>query len=149
MLKFGHIWKTKLKTTLSPQSTERYASNFSDEAFFEKILNYGRQAGVAVIYAALLLYYLVQKPGLPWKVKLAIFGALGYFILPFDVIPDFIVGLGYSDDLTVLLGVLTCCYMYVDDHVREQARAKVSEWFGESHQSIGAIDRITNRKSPA
>ncbi len=131
------------------EGTDRYASRYSEGAFFEKILKYGRQAGVAVIYAALLLYYLVQKPGLPWKVKLTIFGALGYFILPFDVIPDFIVGLGYADDLTVLIGVLTCCYMYIDDTVREQARAKVNEWFGEAHQGIGAVDRLMSKKSAA
>lgn len=131
------------------QGTERYASGFSDSAFFEKILKYGKQAGVAVVYAALLLYYLVQKPGLPWKVKLTIIGALGYFILPFDVIPDFIVGLGYGDDLAVLIGVLTCCYVHIDDQVREQARAKVSEWFGEAHQSIGVVDRMMNKKTTA
>ena len=133
----------------SSEGPERYASNFSEGAFFEKILRYGRQAGVAVVYATLLLYYLVQKPGLPWKVKLTILGALGYFILPFDVIPDFIVGLGYGDDITVLIGVLTCCYMYIDDTVRERARAKVNEWFGEAHHGIGAVDRLMSKKNTA
>jgi uncharacterized membrane protein YkvA (DUF1232 family) len=133
----------------SAQGAGRYAPHFSDGAFFEKARRYGRQAGVAVIYAGLLLFYLLKKPDLPWKVRLTIAGALGYFILPFDVLPDFIVGLGFSDDLSVLMGVLACCYVHVDDGVRERARAKVKEWFGEHCDGTGVVDGILGARSAA
>jgi len=120
----------------------RYASHYSEGAFFEKVRMYGRQAGVAVVYAGLLLFYLLRKPDLPWKVRLAIVGALGYFILPFDALPDFIVGLGYTDDLSVLIGVLACCYMHVDGGVRERARAKASEWFGDQCGGMALVDKM-------
>jgi uncharacterized membrane protein YkvA (DUF1232 family) len=126
-----------------------YASYYSEGGFIEKARRYGRQAGVAVIYAGLLLFYLLKRPGLPWKVRLAIAGALGYFILPLDTLPDFIVGLGYSDDLSVLLGVLACCYMHVDDGVRERARAKIKEWFGERCDGAMAVDSILGARSAA
>ena len=38
----------------------------------------------------------------PWKTIAAITGAIIYFVSPIDVIPDFIVGLGYADDLVVI-----------------------------------------------
>jgi len=38
----------------------------------------------------------------PWFTIAAIGGALFYVISPFDLIPDFIPGLGYLDDVTVL-----------------------------------------------
>lgn len=83
------------------------------------------------------------------KVRLIIPGGLGYFILPIDVIPDFIVGFGYTDDLSVLIGVLACCYVHVDDAVRTQAHAKIREWFGEEKQGFGIIDRVVTRGSMA
>lgn len=119
-----------------------YAAHYSEGAFLDKARRYGRQAGVAAIYAGLLLFYLLKRPDLPWKVRLAIAGALGYFILPADMLPDIIVGLGFSDDLSVLLGVLTCCYGHVDDGVRERARAKVEELFGERCDGTGIVDRV-------
>jgi uncharacterized membrane protein YkvA (DUF1232 family) len=122
------------------QPPYRHAARFSDGAFFDKLGGYGRQAGAAVVYAGMLLYYLLKKDGLPLQVKLAIAGALGYFILPVDALPDFIVGLGYTDDLSVLIGVLTCCYVHIDDGVRDRARAKVKEWFGEDCRGIGIVD---------
>jgi uncharacterized membrane protein YkvA (DUF1232 family) len=131
------------------EDTGRYASHYSEGAFLAKARWYGRQAGVAVVYAGLLLFYLLRKPDLPWKVRLTIAGALGYFILPLDVLPDFIVGLGYSDDLSVLMGVLACCYVHIDEGVRERARAKVREWFGERHEGTRVVDHILGVRSLA
>lgn len=38
----------------------------------------------------------------PWKVKAIIAFAILYFISPFDLVPDWIVGFGLLDDLTVV-----------------------------------------------
>lgn len=42
----------------------------------------------------------------PFKSILLIFAALIYFINPFDLIGDFIPGIGYIDDITIILWVL-------------------------------------------
>ena len=39
----------------------------------------------------------------PLKVKGILLAALAYFVLPIDIVPDFILGLGFTDDLTVLV----------------------------------------------
>ena len=47
-------------------------------------------------------YYCALDPATPFRAKAVLFGALAYFILPFDIIPDFILGLGFTDDAAAL-----------------------------------------------
>jgi uncharacterized membrane protein YkvA (DUF1232 family) len=41
----------------------------------------------------------------PWKTMLIILAGLIYFVNPFDLVPDFLPGIGYIDDITILLWV--------------------------------------------
>lgn len=51
----------------------------------------------------LVLYQLIAKhPETPWLAKLCFGLAIGYLLLPFDLIPDFIPVLGQLDDLLVV-----------------------------------------------
>jgi uncharacterized membrane protein YkvA (DUF1232 family) len=59
-----------------------------------------------------------------------IFGGLGYFVLPIDSVPDFLVGIGYADDIAILFGIISAYGMYMDDASKAKARAKVREIFG-------------------
>lgn len=104
--------------------------HYSEEKFWKKLTRFGKKAGSSVVYAVLLLYYTLQKPSVPKKVKATIIGALGYFILPIDLIPDFLVGIGYTDDLGALGIALFQVAMYIDDDIKTKARTKLTEWFG-------------------
>lgn len=110
------------------KKTEKY---YSDEKFWDKLKKFAKKAGSSVVYAVLLLYYTLQKPEVPKKTKAVIIGALGYFILPVDLIPDMIIGVGFTDDLGALGIALFQVAMYIDDDVKHKARTKLSEWFGE------------------
>ena len=110
---------------------ERYAGAYSQSQFLAKVLKHARSIGASLLYKALQLFYVAQKPEVPKKVKATIYGALGYFILPFDVIPDMIVGVGYGDDATALLVALGIAHMYIDEEVREQAKRKLAGILGE------------------
>ncbi|MCA1060152.1 DUF1232 domain-containing protein [Rossellomorea aquimaris] len=109
-------------------NTEKH---FSEEKFWDKLKRYGVKAGHSVVYTALLLYFVLQKPDVPKKSKMVIIGALGYFILPTDFIPDMAVGIGFTDDLGALGLALIQVSMYIDDEVKAKAKAKLSDWFGD------------------
>lgn len=113
-----------------------YASNYSEESFWEKIVSIAQKAGIAVIYAGLLLFYTLQKPNLPVWARGSILGALGYFISPLDVIPDITPVVGYSDDLTVLILALGAVAIYIDEDVRRKAKAKLDDWFHDYDSSL-------------
>ncbi|MGS2778750.1 YkvA family protein [Robertmurraya sp. GLU-23] len=105
--------------------------HFSDEKFWGKLKKFAKKAGSSVVYAVLLLYFTLQKPEVPVKAKTIIIGALGYFILPFDLIPDVAVGVGYTDDLGALGVALFQVAMYIDEDIKSKAKEKLREWFGD------------------
>jgi uncharacterized membrane protein YkvA (DUF1232 family) len=71
---------------------------------------------------ALAAWYCATDAKTPLKVKATLFGALAYFILPFDVIPDVILGLGFTDDLAVLMTALTLVKSNITPAHQERAR---------------------------
>ena len=108
-----------------------YAKNYSEEGFWNKIVGVVKSAGLELIYKALQLYYATQSPNCPAGVKAAIYAALGYFILPIDIVPDFIPGMGFADDLAALTAALVMAQAYVDLGVRTKARNTVRRLFGD------------------
>ena len=56
---------------------------------------------------AVAAFYCAVDSATPMPIRATLFGALAYFVLPFDVIPDFILGLGYTDDAAVLVAAFT------------------------------------------
>ena len=110
----------------------KYAENYSEDGFFDKIKGTLKSAGLKIIYEALQLFYVTQNPNCPMKIKAGIFAALGYFISPIDLIPDFIPVAGYTDDGAAILLALTMAQIYIDDNVRRAAKNKIAALFGES-----------------
>ncbi len=51
-------------------------------------------------------YYCALDPATPMRVRGMLLAALAYFILPVDLIPDMIAGLGFADDAALLTAVL-------------------------------------------
>lgn len=113
-----------------------YSGHYDENAFWKKLKKFARKAGIKVSYAALLLYYVVKSPETPGKDRAKIIGALGYFILPIDLIPDFIPIAGYTDDLAALTWGVYCVIKCITPEVKAQAVAKLHEWFGNFDESM-------------
>ena len=109
----------------------RYSKHFSEKSLWAKIKNYSKEAGAKVVYVALLLYYIMEDGGVSLKSKLTIAAALGYFILPADAIFDLTPILGFSDDLGVLLFALSQVSNSITPEIKQKARTKLQQWFGE------------------
>jgi len=114
----------------------RFRDNFSDNQFWDKLKNFASRAGIKVVYAALLLYYVLKNPLTSTKDRAKIIGALGYFILPIDLIPDGIPMAGYADDLAALTWGIYSVAKNITPEVKAQAAAKAHEWFGDFDEGI-------------
>lgn len=64
------------------------------------------------------------------SVKVLIVGCLGYFILPTDLIPDVMAGLGYSDDIAVLGVAFGAVSNLLSDSIKMKAQKNSRKWLG-------------------
>nr|WP_298378868.1 YkvA family protein [uncultured Halomonas sp.] len=106
-------------------------SQYSDEAFWNKVSRYAKKAGKTTLEPGLKLYYSAQDPDTPVWAKTTIYGALGYFIFPLDTIPDVTPFVGYTDDVSVLVGALAVVAAHIKKEHTSKARAVLKRWFGE------------------
>ncbi|QTN33772.1 DUF1232 domain-containing protein [Akkermansiaceae bacterium] len=65
-----------------------------------------RQGARKILVSALTLYHCMRDAETPAWAKSVILGALGYLVFPMDVIPDAILGAGFTDDWSVILGAI-------------------------------------------
>lgn len=112
------------------EDNEKYTKYYSDDDFWGKVKKYAKVAGEKVLEPALKLYYAAQDPDTPIWAKTTIYGALGYFIFPIDLIPDILGPVGYTDDLGILLAAVTAVGMHIKEEHAIKARETVQQWFG-------------------
>ena len=108
---------------------KQFEKHYDESSFWEKIKKFAGKAGGKVIYAALKLFFAAKDENTPAWAKGVIFGALGYFILPADVVPDVIPGVGFVDDWGVLLAAVYVVATHITPQVKTMAKKKMVEWF--------------------
>lgn len=72
-------------------------------------------------------YYCALDPRTPTRVRGILLAALAYFVLPFDFIPDFLVGLGFTDDIGVLMAALAAIRSNITPAHRLAARRALED----------------------
>jgi uncharacterized membrane protein YkvA (DUF1232 family) len=88
--------------------------------FWARIRKLGRKVPFAEDMVAAA--YCASDPATPARVKLLIVGALAYFVMPFDAIPDFLPLIGFTDDAAVIAATIAAVRMHMQDGHWEKAR---------------------------
>lgn len=66
-------------------------------------------------------YYCATDPATPTRVRGVLLAALGYFVLPIDVVPDFLAVVGFTDDVAVLAAAFRMIQTHIKDRHYEAA----------------------------
>ena len=72
-------------------------------------------------------YYCALDPQTPHRTKMVLISALAYFILPLDWIPDFILGVGFTDDVAVLTAAIAAIRTSIMPAHYDAARTALSD----------------------
>ena len=71
-----------------PENIQTYSKHYNEKSFWKKLKGVAGKMGRKTTYYALVLFYTLQSPSVNLGNKTIICGALGYLILPLDLIPD-------------------------------------------------------------
>lgn len=113
--------------------TAVYVDKYSDEGLMSKVKRVGKKMGGKLLYNVYVLYYVLKSRDVPVKVKAEILGALGYVLVPLDLIPDFIPVAGFTDDLAAVAFAVHSARAQITSGIQQQAENKV-------HKLIGSTD---------
>ena len=101
-------------------------SSSLDENIIIKILI---RAGRTIAKPALEVFEMALDPFTPGQVRVSLMAALAYLIMPFDLFPDFMPVVGFSDDFVALTAVLSIWRKYMTPSIRTRAERKLNKLF--------------------
>lgn len=108
---------------LTPLEAEKLKQDQArvERDFWQKLKVVARK--IPFIDDLVAVYYCAMDPKTPTHVKLVLFGALVYFIVPFDIVPDFMALIGFADDAAALYAAIRI----VLPHIKQEHRASAKE----------------------
>ena len=107
-----------------------YSSHYNESDFWGKVKKHAKKAGAKVLQPAFELYYSFKAEETPAWAKGVAIAALGYFILPFDAVPDIIPGAGLLDDVATMGVAITSIGRYVTNDIRIKAKESADKFLG-------------------
>ena len=87
------------------------------------------KAGRTIAKPALEVLEMALDPLTPTQVRISLIAALAYLIMPFDLFPDFMPLVGFSDDFVALTAVLSIWSKYMTPSIRMRAAKKLDRLF--------------------
>jgi uncharacterized membrane protein YkvA (DUF1232 family) len=82
---------------------------------------------VPFIDEVIAAYYAMIDSRTPTSARLTLIAALAYFVSPFDLVPDFLFGLGFVDDISVLAAAIAAVQGSIREEHREAARRALAD----------------------
>ena len=108
----------------------KYQKHFSQSGFSSKVLKVAKRVGSKLLYPVFVLYNAYKSKEVSVKDKAIIIGALGYFILPKDLISDFLPIIGFTDDFAVLTLAIRSLRKSITPEIKEAARQSLNKLLG-------------------
>jgi len=113
-----------------------YEKYYDENNFLTKLRKLVFRLGEEVVIHVLMLWFLLLSGKVPLKTRLLIMAALGYLVMPADLVSDFIPALGFTDDVAFLTYAFNQTSHYMDESIRKKAVEKLQRWMapGEKNQ---------------
>jgi uncharacterized membrane protein YkvA (DUF1232 family) len=110
-------------------AVQRVNARLVRSGFWPKLRRLARKLPFADDLVA--LWFCARDPATPIATKAMLTAALAYFVLPTDVIPDWFVGLGYTDDAAVIAAAIAIAGRAIRDSHRLAAKSLLDRFAAE------------------
>lgn len=68
----------------------------------------------------------LAHPAMPWLPRILLGAAIAYFVLPIDILPDFIPVIGQLDDLLIVPGLVWLALRFMPPTILTECRSKAA-----------------------
>ena len=109
---------------------ESYSKYFDEKKLFKKLKSLAGTLSANMLYYILVLFYLISDKSVPFKTRMIFVAALGYLILPTDMVSDFIPGLGFTDDAALITFAASQAVNYVTPEIQAKALVTLEKLVG-------------------
>ncbi len=121
--------KNSNNTESKSTTLKKYEGQYNENKLMSKLARFAKSAGMECVYYTLLLTNVIKSKEVSGVNKAIIFGALGYFIVPLDLIPDLMIGAGYIDDVGMLVYALNTVRSQITPSIRNAAIKSLHNYF--------------------
>lgn len=122
-------FETSVESVSEDELVEKYQQHFDKNMALKLLVKLRKAtrnkpkvvagAAGAVVNSLGSLISALDNPATPTKMKALIIGAIGYILLPLDLIPDVMPAVGYTDDLASAAGVVAAVAAYSNFSLEE------------------------------
>jgi len=109
-----------------------YIKNYSESDLHQKLKKTSGSLSKQLLYYVLVLYFLIADKNIPAKVRMVFIAALGYFILPTDLVTDFLPVNGFTDDIAFLTYAISNATEYITPEILEKAKSAQTSFVGDN-----------------
>ena len=117
-----------------------YIGYYDELELAHKIKSVGKKIGSQVIYYVVIMALLISDSKIPLKVRLVFMAALGYLILPSDLVADIIPAIGFTDDIAFLTYAINNAREYITPEVKNRAKEKLGNWICDHADDAEVVD---------
>ncbi|MDE0541864.1 YkvA family protein [Vibrio sp. VA3] len=97
-----------------------------EKTFWRKMKNSVKKAGEEIAVMGIKSWLAMTDSNTSVRHKAILGGALAYFVLPTDMVPDVLAGVGFTDDMAALTLAANSVGNAITDEHEEQAREKLN-----------------------
>lgn len=119
---------------------QHYINHYDEIQLLNKLKVVGKKIGAQVILYVIIMVMLLSDSKIPVKVRVVFMAALGYLILPTDMVADLIPAIGFTDDIAFLTYAISNAQEYITPDVINRAKEKLGKWIIDEAENAEILD---------
>ncbi len=119
---------------------QEYLQYYDELELKEKLKIIGNKIGSKILFYVLVMVILISDSKIPIKVRLVFMAALGYLILPTDLVADLLPVVGFTDDIAFLSYAISNAREYITPEVTSKANDKLGKWIKNEAEEAEIVD---------